>query len=446
MDNNQPANRGGRDSDNWVGRGSGRDSDKWGSRGGSRDSDGWGGRGRLSSWRGNGNRRRNEDWEGPNQQKRWRRDDNPEWDEQQKPWKRGTMNEEEEWQNNKQGSQWTAGKKDETNYAKSKNRENNDERSRKPSKWGDKESDNNTKEDRWNRKSVEHTSSRDETNTEEGPHQTSAPMDLENYEGEAVDNIEQLQEVPKQNTLSSNMTFRQHDKFENIEHQEDMQGHCDLGVYNADSNNVDKKNIEENNDEQHINKDQQFGDYQNDFTNNSQEFSHDNIKETQQNSQNLPIDNFEKQHIEEQQHNEYKPHEEYEKDSKDNFNSQQENEMRQNNEEFEQNVQFKSDYNSMKFENEQPNYHQSFNEESSHNSNNENHCSVNAYVTQVDEANQDMNIEEKPRDDFYFGAECESSINMEQQNNEILPIEETGNVLPDNNEINNINIEESNQS
>jgi len=57
----------------------------------------------------------------------------------------------------------------------------------------------------------------------------------------------------------------------------------------------------------------------------------------------------------------------------------------------------------------------------------------------VDDANQDMNMEEKscePHNDFYFGAD------MELQNNEILPIEETKNVLPDSNEINNINTAE----
>lgn len=433
MDNNLPANRGSRDSDNWVGRGSGRDSDKWGSRGGSRDSDGWGGRGRLSPWRGNSNRRRNEDWENPNQQKRWRRDDNPDWDEQQKPWKRGTINEEEDWQNNKQGSQWV-GKKDETNYTKIKNRDSNDERPRKPSKWGDKDSDDNTKEDRWNRKPVEHISSRDESNTEEGPHQTSAPMDLDNYEGEAVDNIEQHHGVQEQETLSTNTTFK---------HQ-DEERH-DLGVYNADSKNEDKKNVEQNTDDQYNNKDQQFEDYQNDFTNNSQELSYDNIKETQQNSQKLPIENFEQQHLEEKHNNEYEPQEEYQNDSKDDFNSQQENEMSQNNEEFVQTVQFKSDYSNLKYENHQPDVHQSFNEDSSHNSINEEHCSINTFVSQVNEANHDMNTEEKSRgtlDDFYFGADCESSVNMEQQNNEILPIEETRNVPPDNNEINDINTAE----
>ncbi|XP_060837187.1 SR-related and CTD-associated factor 8 isoform X1 [Rhopalosiphum padi] len=437
MDNNLPANRGSRDSDNWVGRGGGRDSDKWGSRGGSRDSDGWGGRGRLSPWRGNGNRRRNEDWEGPNQQKRWRRDDNPEWDEQQKPWKRGTMNEEEERQNNKQGSQWAANKL--------KNRDNNDERSKKPSKWGDKESDDNTKEDQWNRKSVEHTSSIDETNAEEGPHQTSAPMDLDNYEGEGVDNIEQLHKVQEQE--SSNITFSQNDEIENKEDQKDIQEHHDLGVYNADSNNEDK-NVKQNNEEQLNNKDGQFEDYQNDFTNDSRELFHDNIKETQQNSQKTPLDNFEQKHLEEKQHAEYESHEEYQKDSKENFNFQQENEVRQNNEEFEQNVEFKSNYNNMTYENDQPNNHQSFNEESSHNSNNDEHCSVNTIVSQVDEANQDMNIEHKscePRDDFYFGADSESSINMEQQNNEILPIEETVNV-PTDNEMKDINTAELNQN
>ncbi|XP_026810940.1 protein SCAF8 isoform X3 [Rhopalosiphum maidis] len=439
MDNNLPANRGSRDSDNWVGRGGGRDSDKWGSRGGSRDSDGWGGRGRLSPWRGNGNRRRNEDWEGPNQQKRWRRDDNSEWDEQQKPWKRGTMNEEEERPNNKQGSQWAANKL--------KNRDNNDERSKKPSKWGDKEADDNTKDDQWNRKSVEHTSSIDETNAEEGPHQTSAPMDLDNYESEGVDNIEQLHKVQEQESVSSNITFRQHDEIENKEDQKDIQEHHDLGVYNADSNNEDT-NVKQNNEEQLNNKGGQFEDYQNDFINDSQELFHDNIKETQQNSQKIPLDNFEQKHLEEKQHDEYESHEEYQKDSKENFNFQQENEVRQNNEQFEQNVQFKSNYNNMAYENDQPNNHQSLNEEPSHNSNNDENCSINTIVSQVDEANQDMNIEHKscePRDDFYFGADSESSINMEQQNNEILPIEETVNV-PTDNEMKDINTAELNQS
>ncbi|XP_025203169.1 splicing factor, arginine/serine-rich 15 isoform X2 [Melanaphis sacchari] len=433
----------GRGRDNWMGNNlsanrSNRDSDKWVSRGGSRDSDGWSGRSRLSPWRGNGNRRRNEDWEGPNQQKRWRRDDNPEWDEQQKPWKRGTMNEEEERQNIKQGSSWAA--------SKLKNRDNNDERSKKPSKWGDKESDDNTKGDRWNKKSVEHTSSVDEVTAEEGPHQTSGPMDLDNYEGEGVDNIEQLHKVQDQETVSSNMTFRQHDEIENKEDQKDSQEHHEFGVHNADSNNEDK-NVEQNNEEQ-LNRDRQFGDYQNDLTNNSQELFHDNIKETQQISQKTPVDNFEQQNFEEKQHDEYQPHEEYQKDTTDNFNSQRENEIRQNNEDFEQNVQFKSDYNDTKYENDQPNNHQSFNEESSHNLNNDEHYSDNAIESQVNEANQVMNIEEKscePRDDFYYGADCESSFNMEQQNNEILPIEETVNV-PTDNEINDINTAELNQS
>lgn len=349
------------------------------------------------------------------------------------------MNEEEERQNNKQGSQWAA--------SKLKNRDSNDERSKKPSKWGDKESDDITKEeDHWNKKSVEHTSSIDETNVEEGPHQTSAPMDLDNYEGESVDNIEQLQKVQEQEQeiVNSNMTFRQHDEIENKEDQKETQEHHELSVY-ADSNNEDK-NVEQNNEEQ-LNKNQPFGDYQNDFTNNSQELFHDNIKETQQNTQKTSINNFEQQHLETKLYDDYQSHEEYQNDSKDNLNTQQENEIRQTNEEFKQNLQFKSDYSNMKYENDQLNNHQSFNEESFNNSNNE-ECSVNAIMSQVDKVKKDMNMEEKsgaPCDDFYFGGDNESSINIEQQNNEILPIEETVNV-PTDNEINDINTAELNQS
>jgi len=346
------------------------------------------------------------------------------------------MNEEEERQNNKQGSQWAA--------SKLKNRDNNDERSKKPSKWGDKESDDNTKEDQWNKKSAEHTSSIDETNVEEGPHQTSAPMDLDNYEGEGVDNIEQLQKVQEQETINSNMTFKQLDEIENKADQKETQEHHEISVY-ANSNNEDK-NVEQNNEEQ-LNKNQPFGDYQNDFTNNSQELFHDNIKETQQNSQKTSINNFEQQHLETKLHDDYQSHEEYQNNSKDNLNSQQENEIRQTNEEFVQNVQFKSNYSNMKYENNQPNNHQSFNEESFNNSNNED-CSVNAIVSQVDNAKKDVNIEEKscaPRDDFYFGGDSESSNNIEQQNNEILPIEEPVNV-PTDNEMNDISTAELNQS
>lgn len=447
MDNNSPGGRGGREPDNWGGRG--RDSEKWGGRGGSRESEGWGGRGsRPAPWRGNGNRRRNDDWEGPNQ-KRWRRDDNPEWEEQ-KPWKRGTMNEEEDWQNNKQGSQWAAGKKDNGNFSKFKNRDNNEERPRRPSKWGDKESDDKIKEDRWNRKSLEHTSSRDESNIEEGPHQTSAPMDLDNYEGESVDNIEQSHEVQEQETSNLNNKLKEQGEIVKEPGQEEVQKHHDIDSLNVSKYDQDKDNFVNDFDEHHNNTNQQFEDNQNNFSNKSQEMSHSNIEETPQNSTNVFDDNFEQHNLVEQHHDEYKPSNEHVNNSCDNFNSQHEYETNQNDEKFEQNHQFESDYNNMSYENERPNNDHSH-DKLEHNSNSQEQHSSNNFVPQVDEFNDGNYTEDKSEEtqnNFYFSADCESatnkSVEMEQQINEILPNEETS--MADNNELHNINTEESNQS
>lgn len=443
MDNNSPSGRGGRDSDNWNGRGGGRDSDKWGGRGGSRDSDGWGGRGsRLSPWRGNGNRRRNDDWEGPNQ-KRWRRDDNPEWEEQQKPWKRGTINEEEEWQNNKQGAQWAAGKKDEGNFSKYKNRDNNEERPRKPSKWGDKEPDDKVKEDHWNKKSAEHTSSKDESNAEEGPHQTSAPMDLDNYEGESVDNIEQPHKAQEQETSNLSNTSKEQGEFEKVQCQDETESH-DLDRDNELKYDQGKDNFVQNVDKLHNNENQQFKDSQNNFNNKSQELSHNNYSNVEEPQQDLATafkDNIEQPNME-QHHDKYKPNYEFEKDSQDNFNSQHEYETNQNDRGFEQNQQFES---------ERPNYDQSYDDNLKHHSNSEEQNMTNDFAPQVDEGHNENYSKVKSQEtqnNFYFGADSEpitnKSVEVEQQNNDILPNEESG--IADNNELCNINTAELNQS
>lgn len=456
MENNSSGGRGGRDSENWGGHG-GRDSDKWGARSGNRDSEGWGGRGnRMAPWRGNANnRRRNDDWEGPNQ-KRWRRDDNPEWDEQQNPWKRGPMNEEEEWHNNKLGSQWAAGKKDEGNYSKFKNRD--EERHRRPSKWGDKESDDKVKEDRWgNKKSVEQTSlikSKDECNIEESSPQTSAPMDLDNYENESVDNVNQLLKVQVQETISnSNKDFSEHDEVRN-DFQEKVQLHVNPSNCVAEAYDQSKENVTSNIDEQHNDKHQQLDECQNDFSNNSQ----GNIEKVQH------LDNqceFMQQNVEEKLHDEYSaPHDIYQDESCVNLNLQPEQETDQNNGKFvKQDEQLKSAVNvndcGTSYENERLNYdRQSHCDEILHKSNgHDQQRSIDNYDCQTDETDKSKYAEgeesQGARGNFYFGADCESSINksveLEQQNNEVFPTEKRE-ITSDYEETTEINTTESNQS
>lgn len=457
IDNNSSGGRG-RDSDNWGGHGGVRDLDnKWGGRGGSRDSDGWGGRGNRSSpWRGNGNRRRNDDWDGPNQ-KRWRRDDNTEWDDQQKPWKqRGPVNEDEEWQNNKQGSSWVASKKDEGNYSKYKSRDNNEERPRKPSKWGDKESDDKVKEDRWNRKSVERTLSKDKTTTEEGPHQTSAPMDLDIYEGESVGNIEQVHGAQELVTTNSNKQFIERISVRK-EYRETALNH-DVDTtsnYNVETCDKGEENIKQNVDEQHNDELNKFGDYQHDFSNNSIELPHGNIEEVQQNSENQPLEKFELQNVEEKLHDAYNDvHNDYQNDSRNDFNTRCEYETNQNDGEFEQNQQ--SEYNDgVHDENQRSDYNQPFDNEPSFKYNNQEQqeCSVNNFVSQAEETNEERYTEDKSQEsqeNFYFGMNSGSCINksveLEQQNSEILPIEGSGIAPSDHNEVSEINTAELNQS
>lgn len=443
---NSSGGRGGRDSDNWGG---GRDSDKWGPRGGSRDTDGWNGRGnRMSSWRGNNNnRRRNDDWEGPNQ-KRWRRDDNSERDEQQNPWKqRGAMNE-EEWHHNKQGgSQWAAGKKDEGNYSKFKNRDSNEERPRRPSKWADKESDDKVKEDRWDSsKSVGRTSSitsKDESNVEDS-HQTSAPMDLESYEGESVDNIEQLHHgAPQKQETTSNVIkeFSERDEVGN-DYQEKLQTYCESSKYVTEIYKQNEENIIQNVDEHHNNK--RFDEYQSDCSTNLQR----DVEVVQQNSDNQPTDEFVQQNMEEKQHDKYR------KEPLIEFNSQREYEMSQNDGEFvEQDQQLKPVYNDnsgTSYENERPDYdHQTYGNEPSYESNSyeQQHLS-NSFDPQVEESDVGRYTKEEKHGNFYFGEDCESSINksidLEQQNNEVSLTERTEIAQPG--EVAEINTAESNQS
>lgn len=414
MDNNSPGGRGGRDSDNWSSRGGGRDLDKWGGRGGGRESDAWGGRGnRPSPWRGNGNRRRNDDWEGSNQ-KRWRRDDNPEWDEQQKPWKRGITNEDEERQ-----SMWPAGKKDEEHFSKYKNRDNNEERPRKPSKWGDKEPDE--VEEDWDIIAVEQGTSKDESKIEEGPHQTSAPMDLDNYEGECTDNIEQLHVVQEQEISNLNDEFGQ-GNFEKEQHNDEIQQNHNKSSFNEETyQGQGKEDIILNNDVQ-LNDDQQYEDYQNDFSNNPQKLPHDNIEEMQQNSERQFQGNFEEQYTEDKKHNDC------EKNTFNDFNSQ-------------------CDYSSREKDNntydyERPSYDELIGDKLSHNSNSQGQHLDNNFVTQTDKIIEENFTEEKSlgsKGNFYFGTDCESPINnksveIEQQISENVIVEGTKLDLPDNNE------------
>lgn len=401
MDNNSSGVRGGRDLDSWGGQGAGRDLDKWG--GANHDADGWSGRGtRPSPWRGNANRRRNDEWEGGSNQKRWRRDENSEWDEQQqKPWKRGSGHEEEERKNNKQGSQWTGSKKDEGNYSKFKNHDNNDEqRPRKPSKWGDKESDNKVKDDRWSRKSEEHTlsSTKDESNMEESSRQTSAPMDLDNYEGESVDNIEQLQHrAEEQETISTiDKDSGQPKEFEKEPNQEKILEHYDSSNFNAETFELGKEEVQQNVNQHHIDECQQYGDYQNDLGNNSQELSHGNTEEV---LNNLEI----------------RAHDEYQQDSYGNLNSQSEYEKSHGDGDT-PNQQSEPEFNNITYENEKSNYDQSYDKDLSHNtSNNLEHSFINNFESQSDEiASEEKFVGEKhceSQSNYYFRTDCESSIN-----------------------------------
>ncbi|VVC37250.1 RNA polymerase II-binding domain,ENTH/VHS,CID domain,RNA recognition motif domain [Cinara cedri] len=437
MENNLAVGRGGRDPDNWGGRGGGRDMDSWGGRGGGRDSDGWGGRGnRLSPWRGNGNRRRNDDWEAPNK-KRWRRDDNSEWDEQQKPWKRGPMidEEEEKWKTKVQGPQWGV-KKEEGNFSKFRNRD--EERSRKQSKWVDKESENKVKIDPWNIKSVEYGLSNDESNTEEGPHRTSAPMDLDNYEGETLGKIEQLHEVEENDTSNSNIDIRRH-KFKNEYHQDKIKKTHDLSNFNnAKSYDQSKeKNVEQHNNEHH-----HFEDRQNDFSNSPQLLKPSNIEEIRTNLEIQHQDNsYEQQNIEEK-HNDS----DYQTDFHKNLNS--EFESSQNKSEFEQN-HFEPSYNSVNHETQKPNDDQSYECALLLSSTSQDQHSVNNFVAQVNEANKEKYRNENPEEsqgNLYFALDSGSSINKsvtEQQSNRDLQIEGKELAPPDNNHV---NTEESNQN
>lgn len=453
MDNNPSGGRGSRDSDSWSGRGGGRDSDKWGGRGGGRDSEGWGGRGnRASPWRGNGNRRRNEDWEGSNQ-KRWRRDDNSEWDEQQKPWKqRGSLNDDDEWPN-KQGSQWAGGKNNEGNYSKFKNRDNNEERPRKPSKWGDKEADDKVKEDRWSRKSVEH--SKDESNAEEGAHQTSAPMDLDNYDGESSGKIEQLPEAPQdQNSSNTNQESNNQREFENEQLQGDtQQEHHNPTSFTEETNNFDQNNIscgeQPNNDNKSCDKDY------NNFSNNVEDTQRCDVEQTQQNMEVQFQDNFEQKNVEEKQPDQSEPHNLYQiEDRHNDSNSQCEYETHSNNEKFEENQQIEPEYNSTNFENKQSNPNQSFGHKEPQISIQE-EFSINNFGLQANKINNEKCIEEvsaESQGNLYFGGDCRPSIDnnvieTEQQNNEMLSAEGSAIIIQsENHEAHAINIEEPNQS
>lgn len=417
--------------------------DKWGGRASGRDSDGWVGRGnRLSPWRG-GNRRRNDDWEIPNQ-KRWRRDENPEWDEQQKSWKRGPVIDEEEDERKTmiQGPQWGQGvKKDESNYLKFRNRETNEERPRKQSKWGDKESENKVKEEQWNRKSVDHGLSSHESNTEQGPHRTSAPMDLDNYEGESVDNIEQLHGSEEQDTSNSNIKARRHE-FKKDYHQDNEKKTHDLSNFN---NSKTYDQTKEDNVEQHNNENKIFEDYQNDFTNTQELGVSSNIDEVQHNLEiQHKANNYEQQNIEE------KHDSDFQKDSYANLNCEHEFETSNNNKEFEQNQHFEPNYNNVKYKNEQPNYDQSYEKELSHSSNSQDQHSSNKFMTQADETSIEIHRgdnSEESQGNLYFGSDNGSSINkfivVKQQSNENLQMEETGMAPSDNNDV---HAEESNQN
>lgn len=457
--NNSLGGRGGRDSDNWSSRGGGRDMDKWVGRGGSRDFDSWNSRG-ASQWRGNGNRRRNDDWEGPNQ-KRWRQDDNPEWNGQQKPWKRGGMNEEDEWQNKKQGSQWNDRREGEGENSFSRGR--NEDRSRKPSKWSDRK----VKEDGRSRKSVEHTSSKDESNVDDS-HQTSAPMDLDNYEGESVNNIDQTPGVEEQELLNSNKETKQDEELEKVPHYEEAQKHHDLSGFNTETHGESvPKNVEE-----HIEESQQFDDYQNDISSNLRESSHDNIEEIPQHTEIQPPDNLEQQNMEQNyDDNKYKSPNAFQKDSHDEgFDPQNDNKTSQNNQEFVQNPEFiqnqefESEPNYVTYDNEQPSHDQSYNAELSHNLNTEVQHSFNNGVNQAEKINEErFTIEtsqehqeyeehrehQEHQSDLYFGAEQEPSVDkslcIEQQNIEGVVADETVNAPPDNSDMHEINTEESNQ-
>lgn len=444
MENNAAGSRGGREPDNWGGRGGvgGRDLEKWGGRGIGRDLDGgWGGRGnRMSSWRGNGNRRRNEDWEGPNQQKRWRRDDNPDWDDQQKqPWKRGSLNEEEEWQKNKQGSsQWMSGKNDEGNFSKFKSRDNNEERPRKPSKWSDRESDDKGKEDHLIKKTTENnTSLKDkfnETNTEVS-HQTSAPMDLVNCENESTENASQQLEVCKQKISDSNQNLGQNLEFENEHCTEGVvqQEHFAMGNFNTKIHDQGKDDLRHD-DQQHNNDEhQEFEKYQNDTSKNLQEPLHDNVGETQTLESHFK-DNFEQQSVEEKQHDTYQ------KDDSHN-DSHLKYETVQNDEKFEQNHLVEPEFNNTIYENQLSNYDQ-FNSDAVvlHKSNQENSSLVDNCVPQGNETNSEKCTEEQPgesQSNFYFGTDAknyDSSVNepneIIQSNSEVMfPNEETAMAL-----------------
>lgn len=342
------------------------------------------------------------------------------------------MNEDEEWQNNKPGS-WTSGKKDEGNYSKFKNRDNNEERSnRKPSKWGDKEPNDEIKEDRWSRKSVEHTSAKDE-----GPHQTSAPMDLDNYEGESVDNIEQPQEIHEKDTSNITEESKQHSEYEK-ELQEETQENQNLGGFDTNPYEVEKENDKQNINEPCSNDEHsQFVDHQNDFSNNLQELPQEVIEKIPQNSENYSRNNFELQNTTENVSNndEYTLHNVYLKESSDDFKTNQDDRG------FKQNSQFEPEYTDMPYENEQSNYDQSMDSGLLNDSNRHEHNPITDFVSEVDdtitekEQHRDEDCNELPRS-FYFGTDGKSSINksleVEQLGSDDFPIESTVQHPPDN--------------
>lgn len=410
IDNNVTAGRGGRDSDNWGSRGSG----------GGRDSDKWGGRGsrgnRLSPWRGNGNRRRNDDFEGSNQ-KRWRRDDNPEWDEQQKPWKRGSLNEDEEWQQNRQGSLRAPNKNDDGNYSKFKNRDNNEVRPRKPSKWGDRESDGDkesdkVKENSRSEKSAELTSSKDNA---EDPHQSSTPMDLDDYE--STENSEKLHKTREQ--VSSNLTndeSRQIQELENEPHKEAVQQeHHDLSNLNTEAFSHGENNSKQN-------FDLQLNDEHHQFNENY---------------------NNEQRSVEEKEKKKYHPHNNCEEKTFQDIhnNSTQECEISQNYREIEQNKLVEPACN---YENVPQIYEQSYSDETSNKHHNQQeHCLIDNVAPHVEENNAGKNVEEKLQTNFFFGmdaANCGSSVadlaEIDQPCNETFTDENITMALPaDNNEV-----------
>ncbi|XP_050428676.1 SR-related and CTD-associated factor 4 [Adelges cooleyi] len=387
VDNNLQGGRSNREPDTWGSRG-GRDADKWGGRGG-RDSDGWSGHGNRSSpWRGNAGRRRTDDREGVPNQKRWRREENPEWDEQ-KPWKR---NDDADWQTNKHGPQWN-GKKDDGSHSKFKSRDN-DERPRKPSKWGDKPTDDKLKED--DLKSSERIVPDEDPNAKTQS-QCSAPMDLENYDGESSENLEQKSNVQPKETFSDN-EFKPHcnEQFER-EHHENTENRPNLSSVDDKTYNESQECLTQNSSNHQIT--EQYDDKQNSFSDNFEESKHDNYNVSQEKT-NDTHENFEKQNIETQDHYERTFHNEYN-------SAPAEFETDKNDSELTQIEDVESKSNNGYGQNEQ-NYQESGNNfvDSSYNQEN------NDFVPHYDEKELSTDKPcEQPQGSFYFGSDNEPTIN-----------------------------------